>query len=211
MDWNPKTWKFNWKNGKERWILLLAAGLLLLILAMPLGSRSSGGRSGTQEFVASEKSGSDTENAGSGAGTADGTWQAEDVLAYEEMLEKRLTEVLSHVEGVGEVQVMIVTDCSGEKVWRVDRDTVQSATEESDSGGGSRKVESRQIQEETVLSGGSGSQTPILEKEIRPQIRGVVVCAGGGESPKVQAEISAAVEALFGVPSHKIKVLKRAE
>ena len=50
-----------------------------------------------------------------------------------------------------------------------------------------------------------------MEKEMRPEISGVVVTADGGGSPTVQAEISAAVEALFDVPSHKIKVLKRAE
>ncbi len=50
-----------------------------------------------------------------------------------------------------------------------------------------------------------------MEKELRPEIGGVVVSASGGGSPAIQAEISAAVEALFDVPSHKIKVLKRAE
>ena len=33
----------------------------------------------------------------------------------------------------------------------------------------------------------------------------------GGGSPKVKAEISEAMEALFGLPPHKIKVLKRVE
>ena len=33
----------------------------------------------------------------------------------------------------------------------------------------------------------------------------------GGDSPTVQAEISQAMEALFGLEPHKIKVLKRVE
>ena len=42
-----------------------------------------------------------------------------------------------------------------------------------------------------------------------PEVSGVVISADGGGSPIVQTEISQAMEALFGIPSHKIKVLKR--
>ncbi len=47
------------------------------------------------------------------------------------------------------------------------------------------------------------------EQEVSPEVTGVVISADGGGSPTVQAEISQAMEALFGIPSHKIKVLKR--
>ena len=48
--------------------------------------------------------------------------------------------------------------------------------------------------------GQDGKDGALLEKELKPQIGGVVVSAAGGGSPAVQAEISAAVEALFDVP-----------
>lgn len=130
---------------------------------------------------------------------------------YEQQLENRLEELLSHVDGVGKVEVMIVLKSSEEKVWRVDQDTSYSITQETDQSGGSRKVENQELSETTILSGQSGQEGPLLEKEIKPEIGGVVVSAEGGNSPTVQAEISAAVEALFDVPSHKIKVLKMAE
>ena len=38
---------------------------------------------------------------------------------------------------------------------------------------------------------------------------GIVVAAEGGDNAAVKAEISEAMEALFDVPAHKIKVLKR--
>ena len=47
------------------------------------------------------------------------------------------------------------------------------------------------------------------EQEMIPEVSGVVISADGGGSPIVQTEISQAMEALFGIPSHKIKVLKR--
>ena len=40
MDWNPGTWKSIWKNEKSRWLLLLAAGLICLLLAVPSGLES---------------------------------------------------------------------------------------------------------------------------------------------------------------------------
>ncbi|MCD7967733.1 MAG: stage III sporulation protein AG, partial [Clostridiaceae bacterium] len=52
---------------------------------------------------------------------------------------------------------------------------------------------------------------PIVEKEIRPEIEGIIISAQGGGSPTVKAEISGAMEALFDLPPHKIKVLKRVE
>ena len=72
-------------------------------------------------------------------------------------------------------------------------------------------MESQAVTENTILSGQTGKEEPLLAKEMKPEISGVIISAEGGKSPQVQAEISAAVEALFDVPSHKIKVLKRIE
>lgn len=133
--------------------------------------------------------------------------------AYEAQLEARVKEILSHVDGVGKVDVMIVLKSSEEKVLRVDRNASISDTDEKDSQGGTRSAKSSQTQESTVLTGGGSGQgsVPFVEKELRPEISGIVISATGGGSPTVKAEISAAMEALFDLPPHKIKVLKRVE
>ena len=84
-------------------------------------------------------------------------------------------------------------------------------TEETDSAGGSRSVKNGESQESTVLTGSGSSSQPIVEKELMPEIEGVVISAQGGGDVRLQAEISAAMEALFHVPQHKIRVLKRVE
>ena len=56
---------------------------------------------------------------------------------------------------------------------------------------------------------GSQSQAPIVEKELSPELSGIIISADGGGNAVVKAEISEAMEALFGLPAHKIKVLKR--
>ena len=51
----------------------------------------------------------------------------------------------------------------------------------------------------------------MVEKELSPEISGIIISADGGGSPAVRSEISQAMEALLGLPAHKIKVLKRVE
>ena len=232
MDWKATKWKLNIKSGKERWLVVLAVGLICLILALPTSDSSKGieslvsavGSAGTGGGAMGNvnMTGGGQEPGGNMAGaseasldavTTDASSQAaaKVTMTYEQQLEERLEELLSHVDGVGKVEVMIVLKSSEEKVWRVDQDTSYSVTQETDSNGGNRKIESQDISQDTILSGQSGQEGPLLEKEIKPEIGGVVVSAEGGGSPQVQAEISAAVEALFDVPSHKIKVLKRVE
>lgn len=133
--------------------------------------------------------------------------------SYEAQLEARIRELLKSVEGVGKVDVMVVLKSSSEKVMRIDRSESSSTTKEQDASGGQREAADVQKSESTVLSGaGSGGGTsPIIEKELSPEISGIIISAEGGGSPAVQAEISEAMEALFGLPPHKIKVLKRVE
>ena len=51
--------------------------------------------------------------------------------------------------------------------------------------------------------------TAFSEKSVYPELSGIIISADGGGSAVVRGEISEALEALFGLPSHKIKVLKR--
>ena len=78
-----------------------------------------------------------------------------------------------------------------------------------DSSGGTRKLENREQEITTVLVSGNSQNRPIVEKELYPEISGIIISAEGGGTPSVKAEIVSAMEALFGLPAHKIKVLKR--
>ena len=195
MDWKSALLKFNLKpdirTRSGRWLVMLAVGLICLILAWPSGRKTS--ENGQDESGPGQNSQSESTDMGD---------------SYETQLETRLKQLLSQVDGVGQAEVMIVLKESEEKIWRTDITTSISSPQETDQGGGTRKIESSEQSEDTILSGSSGQGVPILEKEIRPRIAGVVVSAQGGGNPKVQAEITEAVEALFDVPSHKIKVLK---
>ena len=129
--------------------------------------------------------------------------------SYEEEMETRLKEALMKVEGIGSVEVMITLKSSKESVTLKDTPYSQESLEETDNSGGERKSTTIDKQEETVLqNSGSGGSTPYVIKELEPEIEGVLVIAQGGGSQTIISEIVDAVEVLFGVPAHKIKVMK---
>ena len=171
-------------------------GVILCILAFPAGSKSS--------RVTLPVSRSADE-----AGTVSVS-VSPDMTAYERELEERVREILRGVSGVGEVDVMIVLKSSAEKVIQVDNSSSKSVTTEKGSGT-ERSVETMDQEHSTVLTGSGSGQEPVVAKEVYPEIAGIVISASGGGNASVQAEISEAMEALFGLPANKIKVLKRVE
>ena len=72
----------------------------------------------------------------------------------------------------------------------------------------SRIIREEDQSESTVLDG--KSQSPVMEKEVKPELSGIIISADGGGSAVIRAEITEAMEALLGLPANKIKVMKRA-
>lgn len=225
-------WKFKWPQGREPWLFLVAAGVILCILAFPAGQRNSlsGKERGSVSEGAEGRTGGKTDVEAGGIQSnfrneenpylnetekeiSDTAWESASgqsgAAVYEQFLEQRVRSILKNVEGVGAVEVMIVLKASSEKIIHVDENGSRSLTEEKDSEGGTRKVESREQESTTVLVSGNSQNQPIIEKELYPEISGIIISAEGGGSPTVKAEIASAMEALFGLPAHKIKVLKR--
>ena len=208
--------KYEWKNGtlrsmlkgnKEKVIFLFCSGLLLFVISLPNGKTTDSGlRAGTVEVIA-DVSGDDESTALEDAGEKAAA--KEESGSYEEKLEQRIRELLKSVDGVGEADVMVVLKSSEERIWHVDKSSTSSVTEESGSSSGSSRVIREENQSESTVLDGK-SQSPVMEKEVKPEISGVVISADGGGSAVIRAEVSEAMEALLGLPANKIKVMKRA-
>ena len=137
-----------------------------------------------------------------------GTTNQSEYTAY---MEERLERILSQIDGAGQVQVMITWKSGGEKVVEKDRKSNEENVSEQDSQGGSRTTSSHDIQETTVYNSGSstyGAQEPYVSKEISPQAQGVIVIAPGGDDAVVVKNITEAVQALFEIDTHKIRIMK---
>ena len=185
-----KKWK---KLRKDQWTILFLAGILLLVIALP---SSCGEKKEQQSENGAALNGG--EKGSEKGGTAD----------YEQQLEQRLAEALSSMEGVGKVQVMITFRDSGESV--VEKDTSYSEQEQGTEGTAGEITENHQTEssETTVYNSDSGEGEPFVSRQNLPTIEGVLVIAEGGGDQMVAANISGAVEALFGLEVHKIKVVE---
>ncbi|MCD8122604.1 MAG: stage III sporulation protein AG [Clostridiales bacterium] len=208
-------WKFKSLRGKDKWVFLLTIGVILCILAFPVGAVRTERETETQErdnqFESGIYVGNKWENQTDIAYNDELNGGLSQYSTYVQELEQRVEEILSQVDGVGEVDVMIVLKSSSETVWHTDGSRSRSLTEETDSNGGTRRTESEEEEANTVFFSDSGDSGPVAEKEIYPELSGIVISASGGGNLQVQAEISRAMEALFGLPAHKIKILKRVE
>ena len=123
-------------------------------------------------------------------GSSDNNDGSEGSSNYISTLEDELAEVLSAMEGVGEVCVMITLEDDGEIVLQTD----SSKSEDSSS-------------DSTVIMEQGDDELPYITSRITPSVQGVVVVAEGAGSGSVDAEITEAVMALFGIEAHKVKVL----
>jgi stage III sporulation protein AG len=59
-----------------------------------------------------------------------------------------------------------------------------------------------------MVGNGSGENLPYVIQELEPEVKGIAVIAEGGGDPEIIAEIIDAVQVLFNVPAHKVKVMK---
>lgn len=189
-----------WKQLKKSDMVVIAlVGVLLLIIAMPSGSEN---KKNTETPVESKGDGKDENDSSAAAAST----ESED--GYITVLEKRLKMILSRMDGVGDVEVMITVSDSGESVVEKDGKDRSTVTSETDSSGGNRTVTEGEREENTVYVETGDETHPYIQKEKMPTIEGVVVVAEGGGNSKVISDISDAVEALFSVEAHKIKVVR---
>lgn len=166
---------------KERILILLLVGVLLLVIAVPTG-----------------------EEGGEATGTANVPAQTEEaaVRRTEEALEHRLREVLAQADGIGKTDVMITLKSDGRRVVEKDVESRQETSEGETASGSSDRRETTVLQKEEA-----GGERPFVAEVQAPEIEGVLVLAQGMDAV-LENEITEAAMALFGIEAHKIKVMK---
>ena len=121
-------------------------------------------------------------------------------------LEVKLKNILSKIQGVGQVEVFINYSESSEVIPMYNENSQTSLTEETDTSGGVRKIQETDTQKEIIYQEDSGSKEVITQKVIEPKIEGAIITAEGAGDVNVKANIIQAVEATTGLATHKIQV-----
>lgn len=134
------------------------------------------------------------------------------LFSYEHELEKRLEQILGEMEGITSVDVMITLSATSEKVLEKSIQLEENKQEiEKGSGESLEKsvTSSLNKKNEALLTGNTSGSMPYIIKEMSPSIQGVVVAAKGNITQTKIRDISEAVQALFGIEAHKIKVIEK--
>ena len=176
--------------GIKEWGMLLIAGVCCLVIVFPTGKETTEekqDKTGEKNLVVQE---------------------AENGQDYVTQMEHRLTELLSSVEDVGKVEVMITVAGTTTKNVLQDGSREQEQSTETDSAGGTRNSVSERSEGTTVFYDAEGENTPYILNEVYPEIMGVVVIAEGSGSGTVDLDILNAVQVLFDVQAHKIRIMK---
>lgn len=200
----PDITKLKGKLTKDNFLIMALLGVLLLVIAWPTKKEEDVSKSGLWD------SGNDTLDIQHTTGrTVEETdadrYAVSDYAAY---LEDSLEQLLSTVDGVGQVRVMVTLEDSGEKIIEKDLNTSRQGTTEVDSAGGSRNTTDISEQESTVFISEGSSDEPFIRQVKYPKVSGVVVSAEGGGNAQTVQKITKAIQALFGIEAHKIIIVK---
>lgn len=187
MDLKSKTRELIKQVGYIRLVLLIVCGIFLIVVSLPEQKTEDEGRVQDSEKIFSSK---DTDE--------------NDI--YVERMEERLASILQMIEGAGKVEVMITLSSSYEAV--INKDESYEDLIEKETGNQQKESLSSVKKEETVLTDEDGDQIPYVIKRLEPVIEGVIVVMEGGDNSYVSAAVTEAVQALFHVEAHKIRVLK---
>lgn len=108
--------------------------------------------------------------------------------------DEKLADVLSAIQGAGEVKVQLSVAAGEEKIYQIDEDI-------SDNSGNVRRST-------VVISDASRNQQGLIKQIIPPTYLGAVVVCDGGDDPVVRLAVVDAVSKLTGLTTDRISVIK---
>ena len=164
---------------KEQLLIGALAGILLLVIAIPVPKTEKSEETEETSLVLEEVSKLTTE--------------------------EQLKNILQKISGVGRVEVLITYEDHGRIVVEKDESVSEELVQEADSGGGTRTTTTSWTDMETVYD---NKEVPYVVQELSPIVQGILVVAEGGGNSTVKKQIQETIEALFGLDAHKISIMK---
>lgn len=128
------------------------------------------------------------------------------VESYRKQLEEELTRIVSAIDGAGKVEILITMDSTIEDVYILEKNVSEKSVSNSDETAAENENEYKEENEYVIIKGKDGSEQTVLQKQVMPKIRGVlVVCDGGGNSA-TREKITRAVSSVLNISSGKVYV-----
>ena len=152
------------ENGRLRLYLLLGCGVLGILLILFGGSTKTAEKTSTETPYSTS---------------------TDELVIYQDYLEKRIKTLCESVSGVRNVTVVVTLSGSFESVY---------ATEWPDGN------------EEYVILGSGSSASPIYLSRSAPEIAGIGIVCSGGANDNVRRELISLLSATFHISSNRIYI-----
>jgi stage III sporulation protein AG len=159
-------------------ILLVIVGLISVILLFGLGSGKSKSTSSNVVTTSSYIS----------------------TMDYCKIIENKLIDVLSKVDGAGTVSVMVTVDGSPELIYANEQDKTSST---NSSGSTTSSTYSSPI-----IIDANGSSSALVMTEVLPAVKGVIVVSSGAGKVETRLNLLKAVSTLLDISTEQVTVLK---
>ena len=128
------------------------------------------------------------------------------VESYRKQLEEELSRIVSAIDGAGEVKIHITMDSTIEDVYVLEKNVSEKSVNNSGEASVDSESEYKEENEYVIIKSKDGSEQTVLQKQVMPKIRGVlVVCDGGGNSV-TREKITKAVASVLNISSGKVYV-----
>ena len=122
--------------------------------------------------------------------------------AYEQLLEQRLEQLLSCVEGAGEVAVMVTLENGTQAVYA---QAIQQSSDIAAAQNDGSSEHTSYTAEYVLVETGSGEEA-LTETTLQPTVKGVAVVCTGARELHVVSRITELVSTVLGIPSNRICV-----
>ena len=112
-------------------------------------------------------------------------YSSEELEGYTETLEKRVTELISHIGGVSDVNVLVTVEISNEKVYATTGDN----------------------KDYVIITDSSGNESALAVAEINASVRGIAVVCDYGGNEALKKEIIEMLASLFNIGTNRISIM----
>lgn len=167
-------------DSKIKWIVLIGfIGMILILISCLWPQEKKDNKTSSTEVISTQE--------------------------YVEQLEKKVTSMVSEIEGVGQVKVMITLENGVENVYANSEKKVTDYTSGLSSNQSTQRKDSEQ--EVVIVDGGNGKKALVVTQK-EPTVKGVVVVCEGADRTEVITRVTSAVTTCLNIKSNRVSVVK---
>ena len=128
------------------------------------------------------------------------------VEEYRRQLEDELKRIISAIDGVGNTEILVTMESTIEDIYVLEKNTNEKNVNKNEESSVDSESEYKEENSYVVIKKKDGSEQTVLQKQVMPKIRGVLVVCDGGDNPVVRENVTKAVSSVLNISTGKVYV-----